>query len=100
MRFIFGGQYEKKRIFDFSMVGSGGCGYRFYFGDFMTIGTRVKTEHGTGTIIGKDGPNGILARHFCVQMDDPKHTPNYDFSDMQNQFGGLYFLDTELDVIS
>lgn len=65
----------------------------------MNIGDRVKTEHGTGTIVGKDGPAGILARHFCVKMDDPKQSPNYDFTDMQNQFGGLYFLDTELEAL-
>ena len=82
------------------MVGSGGCSNYFYSGGFMIIGDRVKTEHGTGTIIGRDGPNGILYNHFCVKMDDPKHTPNYDFTDMQNQFGGLYFLKNELEVIS
>lgn len=59
----------------------------------MKIGAKVKTEsHGTGTVIAKEYPTGILSERYHVRLDN---CPSR-FIDMHTRQGGLYYWECQL----
>ena len=63
----------------------------------MKPNDRVQTPYGPGSVVSREGKEGILNHRYCIKLDSfgfvPKHL---DLSWIQDRFGGVYFFDSEL----
>lgn len=63
----------------------------------MKKGDRVMTKYGQGTIINREGNEGILKERFCVKVDCLK---SETLQETQNTHGGIYIFQSDLKPIN
>jgi len=64
----------------------------------MKPGDKVTTPLGPGVIVKREGETGILAKRYLVKMD--KLIDSTYFRAMQQEQGGLYFMEEGVKKIS
>ena len=64
----------------------------------MKPGDKVTTPLGLGVIVKREGETGILAKRYLVKMD--KLIDSTYFRAMQQEQGGLYFMEEGVKKIS
>ncbi len=61
----------------------------------MKTGDKVNTPLGIGEILTQEYSKGSLSHRYCVKLES---CPD-EFIESQNQNGGIYFWDKEIEVI-
>jgi hypothetical protein len=61
----------------------------------MKKGQRVNTKYGEGTLIRREGSEGILRYRWIVKLDEVPEL----FQVIHERYGGLFFLDSQLTMV-